>query len=128
VEEEGALGDLLEPVLQALQIRRPVHLFALGRAKDEVAEPEVLEHQGVEVLELVGRALQEEARPHLVGQGLVLRVGGVEDDRDVRVVPALVEHRVGDLDEAGDVGAHDVVARLPYSSAVSTQLLVDVTS
>ena len=55
------------------------------------------------------------------------RAGGTESAlaREPGLDHPLVEHRVGDLHEAGDVGADHVVPGYAVLSAVSTALLVD---
>jgi len=104
VMDDRLLGHRGELLLEAPQVGGAVHLGPVRLAEDEVAEAEALQHHVAQLLEEEGRPLEEEVGPHTLGEGLVLRPGGVEDDRHVRVggphLAREVRPRAGDFSPA----------------------------
>ena len=101
----GVVGDrrgrhLGEAFLELFHVPRASDLRPVGQAEDEVAEPEVLDHEAPKVVEEDRRAFQEERGAGGDRERLVLPAEGLEHDGHVAHLPPHgpreVEPRLGE--------------------------------
>ena len=83
VVDQRLLGNRLELVHQLPQVAGAIDLLAAGGAEDEVAEAQGVAQEVADPLQELVRALVDERRLHPGGELPVLRLGGLQEHRQV---------------------------------------------